>query len=115
MSDDKKADKPKNPHKSVATALTSDGGGLLRITALGRKDGTYTVFASFYSGEVKDGKRVGQRGATSQHSDVEKATVQVNKIADAAKAKGWKIKASGRKAAAADAFDLNSLPKPPKK
>jgi len=116
MSDEKKDEKTKtkNPHKSFATTMASESGGTLRVTALGRKDGTYTVFAVFYSGEVKDGKRIGQRGATSQHSDVEKATAQVNKVVEAAKARGWKVKTSGRKAAAVDAFDLNSIPRPPR-
>lgn len=111
---EEKKDKPKNPNKSFATTLTSESGGTLRVTALGRKDGTYTVFAVFYSGEVKEGKRVGQRGATSQHSDVEKATTQVNKVVEAAKARGWKVKTSGRKAAAVDTFSLDSIPRPPK-
>lgn len=102
--------------KSFGVSLTADGGAVMRITALRRKNGSASTFVTVYDGK-KDakGKKTGQRGATQAHASMSAARTAVDSLVAQATSKGWSTRRSGGGfKSRADAFDPKNLPAPAK-
>ncbi len=104
--------KPKAP-RSFGQTLHGTDGEVLRVVAVFRRDGSARTFVVHSTAKDAKGKRANQRGATQTFATSKEAVAAVERVAQAALAKGWarRERVAGF-AAKPDAFDLAHLPAP---
>jgi hypothetical protein len=103
---------PKMPRSFSISLVAVDGGSMLRMTAILKKDGSAITFV-VHTTKATNGKLQNTRGATEKHATLDAARTAIDKLVLDAVKLGWSMrKGRGGFKAKPDAFDAKHLPAP---